>query len=255
LAPPVAFVGAGPGDPELITPKGARLLAAADVVVHAGSLVHPDVLKHCRRDAVLVDSAPLDLGAITAAIVDAWRAGKAVVRLHSGDSSIYGATAEQTRALDQAGVPWEIVPGVSSFQAAAAVLGVELTLPGVSQSVILTRAEGRSTPMPAGEALAQLGASRATLCLFLSAGLGKKIERDLLPHYGADCPVAVVVRATWPGQEILRCRLDGLERALKAAQVTKTAMIIVGRVLLKDGEASRLYDRAFTHSYRKGVAG
>lgn len=254
MTPPVVFVGAGPGDPELITVKGARLLAAADLVVYAGSLVHPDVLRHCRPGAELVDSAPLDLKAITAAMVDAWRAGRTVLRLHSGDSSIYGATVEQIKLLDLDGVPWEIVPGVSSFQAAAARLGVELTLPGVSQSVILTRAEGRSTPMPEGESLAKLGASRATLCLFLSAGLAKKIETDLLPHYGADCPVAVVVRATWPDERILRCRLDGLDAALKAAQVTKTAMIIVGRVLLKEGEASKLYDKAFTHSYRRGQA-
>ncbi|HTB22233.1 MAG TPA: precorrin-4 C(11)-methyltransferase [bacterium] len=254
MQPPIAFVGAGPGDPELITLKGARLLAAADLVVHAGSLVHPDVLKHCRAQARLVDSAALDLQAITAAMVEAWRSGSTVVRLHSGDSSIYGATAEQTKILDAAGVPWEIVPGVSSFQAAAALLGVELTLPGVSQSVILTRAEGRSTPMPEGESLAKLGASRATLCLFLSAGLARKIEQDLAPHYGGDCPVAVVVRATWPDQQILRCRLDGLDAALKLAKVTKTAMIIVGRVLLKDGEASKLYDKAFTHSYRRGQA-
>jgi precorrin-4/cobalt-precorrin-4 C11-methyltransferase len=247
-------VGAGPGDPELITLKGARLLGAADLVVHAGSLVHPDVLKHCRPEATLIDSAPLDLQAIASAMVEAWRAGKSVVRLHSGDSSIYGATAEQTKLLDRAGVPWTIVAGVSSFQASAAALGVELTLPGVSQSVILTRAEGRSTPMPEGESLERLGASKATLCLFLSATLARKIEKDLIPHYGADCPVAVVVRASWPDEAVLRCRLDGLDAALKDAKVTKTAMIIVGRVLLKDGEASKLYDRAFTHSYRRAQA-
>ena len=253
MTPPIAFVGAGPGDPELITVKGARLLGAADLVVHAGSLVHPDVLRHCRPSAELVDSAPLDLQAITAAMVEAWLAGRTVVRLHSGDSSIYGATAEQTLLLDRAKVPWEIVPGVSSFQAAAARLGVELTLPGVSQSVILTRAEGRSTPMPPGETLEKLGASRATLCLFLSATLAGKIERDLVPHYGADCPVAVVIRASWPDEVILRCTLDSLAATLKDAKVTKTAMIIVGRVLLKDGEASKLYDKAFTHSYRRGA--
>lgn len=250
---PIAFVGAGPGDPALITLKGAQLLKAADLVVYAGSLVHPDVLKHCGPGATLVDSAPMDLQAITASMVEGWGRSLAVVRLHSGDSSIYGATAEQTRLLDAAGVPWMIVPGVSSFQAAAAALGVELTLPGVSQSVILTRAEGRSTPMPAGESLAKLGASGATLCLFLSAGLARDIERDLAPHYGPDCPVAVVVRASWPDQAILRCRLDALAATLKEHKVTKTAMIIVGRVLLKDGEASKLYDKAFTHSYRRGT--
>jgi precorrin-4/cobalt-precorrin-4 C11-methyltransferase len=253
LTQPVFFVGAGPGDPELITLKGARLLASADLVVHAGSLVHPDVLSHCRPGTELVDSAPLALDAITGALVAGWRAGRSVVRLHSGDSSIYGATTEQTRALDAAGVPWEIVAGVSSFQAAAAALGVELTLPGVSQSVILTRAEGRSTPMPEGESLARLGASKATLCLFLSATLARRIEDDLTPHYGADCPVAVVVRASWPDQSVLHCTLGGLDAALKAAKVTRTAMIIVGRVLLREGEASRLYDQAFTHSFRRAT--
>jgi len=248
---PVQFVGAGPGDPELITLKGARLLGEADLVVYAGSLVHPDVLKHCRPGAALLDSAPIALEAITDALVEGHRAGQKVVRLHSGDSSIYGATAEQTKRLDAAGVPWEITAGVSSFQAAAAALGVELTLPGVSQSVILTRAEGRSTPMPAGEQLQELGKTGATLCLFLSATLAKKIETDLIPHYGADCPVAVVVRASWPDQVVLRCTLDGLDAALKEAKVTKTAMIIVGRVLLKEGEASKLYDKAFTHGYRR----
>jgi precorrin-4/cobalt-precorrin-4 C11-methyltransferase len=250
---PVQFVGAGPGDPELITMKGARLLAAADLVVYAGSLVHPDVLDHCRPEASLIDSAPLALEAITDALAAGYRAGKQVVRLHSGDSSIYGATAEQTKRLDAAGVPWAITPGVSSFQAAAAALGCELTLPGVSQSVILTRAEGRSTPMPEGETLDQLGKTGATLCLFLSATLARKIEAELIPHYGADCPVAVVVRASWPDQLILRCTLDGLDATLKEAKVVKTAMIIVGRVLLKEGEASKLYDKAFTHGYRRGV--
>ncbi len=248
---PVAFVGAGPGDPELITLKGARLLRGADLVVYAGSLVHPDLLKHCAPSARLVDSAPLDLDAIIRAMAGGWREGLAVVRLHSGDSSIYGATAEQTLRLDAEGVPWTIVPGVSSFQAAAAALGVELTVPGVSQSVILTRAAGRSTPMPEGESLARLGASGATLCLFLSAGLAGRVVEQLVPAYGADCPVAVVARASWPDELILRCRLADLEAELRAAKVTKTAMIIVGRVLLKDGEASRLYDPAFTHSFRR----
>ena len=248
---PVIFVGAGPGDPELITLKGARLLAEADVVVFAGSLVHPDVLTHCRPGAELIDSAPLALAQFVEPMIQAQRAGKRVVRLHSGDSSIYGATAEQTKLLDAAGVPWAIVAGVSSFQAAAAALGVELTLPGVSQSVILTRAQGRSTPMPAGEQLEALGKTGATLCLFLSATLGQKIQDALVPHYGADCPVAIVVKASWPDQSIVRCTLAELETTIKANKITKTAMIIVGRVLLKEGEASKLYDKAFTHGYRR----
>jgi precorrin-4/cobalt-precorrin-4 C11-methyltransferase len=250
---PVAFVGAGPGDPELITLKGARLLREADVVVYAGSLVPEALLQGMKAGAQALDSAPLDLEATTEALVSGWKRGARVVRLHSGDSAIYGATAEQTRRLDALGVPWEIVPGVSSFQAAAAALGVELTVPGVSQTVILTRVGGRSTPMPEGESLDRLGASRATLCLFLSAGLAAKIETELIPHYGADCPVAVVVRASWPDQEILRCRLDSLAAVLRDAKVTRTAMILVGRALLKDGVESRLYDRTFSHAFRRAA--
>src|ERR1700677_2037058 len=165
MPPPIAFVGAGPGDPELITLKGARLLAAADLVVYAGSLVHPDVLRHCRAGATLVDSAPLDLQSITSAMVDAWRAGKTVLRLHSGDSSIYGATVEQIKALEAAGVPWEIVPGVSSFQAAGA------------ESVLWSRAEGRAARRQEAKGRNTVAPSHATLCLFLSAGLAKKIEQ------------------------------------------------------------------------------
>jgi len=250
---PVLFVGAGPGDPELITLKGARLLAEADVVVYAGSLVPPQMLTHCRPDCEKVDSAPLALDEFCGLMAERCKAGRKVVRLHSGDSSIYGATAEQTKKLDAAGVPWAIVPGVSSFQAAAAALGAELTLPGVSQSVILTRVEGRSTPMPEGEKLERLGASGATLCLFLSATLGQKAQDALLPHYGADCPVGIVVRASWPDEAVIRTTLGELERTIKANKITKTAMIIVGRALAKEGEESRLYDKAFTHGYRRGV--
>ncbi len=248
---PIAIVGAGPGDPELITLKGARLLAEADLVVHAGSLVHPKILGHCRPGCELHDSAPLDLARICALMVDAWKAGKRVVRLHTGDSSIYGATAEQTRELDKAGVPWYIVPGVSSFQAAAAELGAELTIPGVSQTVILTRAEGRSSGMPEGEKLVDLARHKATLCLFLSAALGSRIEEDLLPAYGPECPAAIVVRATWEDQQVHRCRLADLFKTLKEHKISKHAMIIVGEALRQEGEASKLYDAAFSHGYRK----
>lgn len=250
---PITFVGAGPGDPELITLKGARLLGEADVVVYAGSLVPPQMLEHCRKDCELVDSAPLALDDFVGLMIERCKAGKKVLRLHSGDSSIYGATAEQTRKLDAAGLPWLIVPGVSSFQAAAALLGAELTLPGVSQSVILTRTEGRSTPMPEGEKLEALGKTGATLCLFLSATLGQKTQDALIPHYGADCPVGIVVRASWPDQKLFRTTLGGLEKTIKAEKITKTAMIIIGRVLTREGEESKLYDKSFTHGYRRGV--
>lgn len=250
---PIAIVGAGPGDPELITLKGARLLAEADVVVHAGSLVHPKILSHCRPDCELHDSAPLALDQFCDIMINSWKAGKRVVRLHSGDSSIYGATAEQIKKLDAAGAPWFIVPGVSSFQASAAALGVELTIPGVSQTVILSRVEGRSSPMPDGEKLADLGRHQATLCLFLSAALVSKIVDDLVPSYGADCPAAAVVRASWEDQQILRCKLSELASVLKENKVTKTAMIIVGKALAQDGEASKLYDAAFSHMYRRAA--
>jgi precorrin-4/cobalt-precorrin-4 C11-methyltransferase len=252
---PILFVGAGPGDPELITLKGARLLAEADVVVYAGSLVPEVMLGHCRAGCEKVDSAPLALGQFVGLMIERARAGRKVVRLHSGDSSIYGATAEQTRLLDDAGLPWAIIPGVSSFQAAAAALGAELTLPGVSQSVILTRAEGRSTPMPEGESLAKLGASKATLCLFLSATLGQKIQDQLLPHYGAACPVGLVVRASWPDERIVRCTLGELERTLKAEKIVKQVMMIIGPVLTREGDVSKLYDQGFTHGYRRAVKG
>ena len=250
----IAIVGAGPGDPELITLKGARLLAEADVVVHAGSLVHPKILGHCRPDCELHDSAPLNLSQICEILVSRHNAGKRVVRLHTGDSSIYGATAEQVHELDKAGVPWYIVPGVSSFQAAAAELGAELTIPGVSQTVILTRAEGRSSGMPEGEKLNDLARHKATICLFLSAALGSRVEEDLLPAYGPDCPAAIVVRATWEDQQIYRCKLSELFKTLKDNKVTKHAMIIVGQALAQEGEASKLYDAKFSHGYRKAGA-
>jgi precorrin-4/cobalt-precorrin-4 C11-methyltransferase len=248
----IAFVGAGPGDPELITLKGARLLAEADVVVHAGSLVHPKILGHCKKDCELHDSSALNLQQICEIMISRFKAGKRVVRLHSGDSSIFGATAEQIKELDKAGIPWEIVPGVSSFQAAASVLGSELTIPGVSQTVILTRAEGRSSAMPEGEKLEDLAKHKATICLFLSAALGSRVEEQLLPSYGPDCPAAIVVRATWEDQQLFRCRLDQLFSTLKENKITKTAMIIVGRALDQEGEASKLYDAAFSHGYRRG---
>jgi len=252
---PILFVGAGPGDPELITLKGARLLSEADVVVYAGSLVPDAMLTHCRPDCEKVDSAPLALEQFMGLMVERAKASKRVLRLHSGDSSIYGATAEQTKLLDAEGLAWSIVPGVSSFQAAAAALGAELTLPGVSQSVILTRTEGRSTPMPSGEKLEELGKTGATLCLFLSATLGQKTQDALIPHYGADCPVGIVVRASWPDEKVLRTTLGELEKTIKAEKITKQAMIIIGRALTREGEQSKLYDKTFTHGFRRGVKG
>jgi precorrin-4/cobalt-precorrin-4 C11-methyltransferase len=243
-------VGAGPGDPELITLKGARALAEAEVVVWAGSLVHPDLLGHCRPDAQVHDSAGMGLPAIVEVLADGYQAGRRVVRLHTGDPSIYGAIAEQMDELDSRDVPYAVIPGVSSFAASAAVLQVELTQPEVSQTVILTRRAGR-TPVPAGQELSSLAAHRATLCLFLSVNQMEALVNDLLPHYGARTPIAVVANATWPEQRVLRGTLADIAERVGEAGIEKTAMVIVGDVLDRSGRRSKLYDPGFAHGYRK----
>jgi precorrin-4/cobalt-precorrin-4 C11-methyltransferase len=247
-------VGAGPGDPELITLKGARALAEAEVVVWAGSLVHPDLLGHCRPDAQVHDSAGMDLPAIVEVLADGYQAGRRVVRLHTGDPSIYGAIAEQMDELDSRDVSYAVIPGVSSFAASAAVLQVELTQPEVSQTVILTRRAGR-TPVPAGQELSSLAAHRATLCLFLSVNQMEALVNDLLPHYGARTPIAVVANATWPEQRILRGTLADIAERVGEAGIEKTAMVIVGDVLDRSGRRSKLYDPGFAHGYRKAERG
>jgi precorrin-4/cobalt-precorrin-4 C11-methyltransferase len=252
---PVLFVGAGPGDPELITLKGARALAEADVVVWAGSLVHPDLLSHCRPGAAIHDSAALDLSTIVDLLTEGYERGQAVVRLHTGDPSLYGAIAEQMVDLDARGVPYEVVPGVSSFLASAAALKIELTKPEISQTVILTRRAGR-TPVPAGQDLASLASHRATLCIFLSVGQMEEVVADLALHYDADTPAAVVANASWPEQQIVRGTLADIAGLVAAAGIAKTAMIVVGDALDPAGPRSKLYDPAFTHGYRRGsVAG
>jgi precorrin-4 C11-methyltransferase len=250
---PVLFVGAGPGDPELITLRGARALAEADVVVWAGSLVHPDVLSHCRPDAEIHDSAALDLQRIVGIMTEAWRAGRSVVRLHTGDPSLYGAIAEQIDELDALGVPHEVIPGVSSFAASAAVLQAELTRPGISQTVILTRRAGR-TPVPEGQDLPSLAAHQATMCIFLSVGSIDGVVADLLTGYPPETPVAVVANATWPEQKIVRGTLEDVAERIAAAGVEKTAMIVVGGILGEGGEASKLYDPTFSHGYRAAAS-
>lgn len=227
----VHFIGAGPGAADLITLRAQRLIAAAPLILYAGSLVPPEVLAGARADARLVDTATLDLDAITAELVSAHRAGHDVARLHSGDPSIYSAVAEQARRLDAAGVPWQIVPGVPAFAAAAAALRQELTLPGVAQTVVLTRTAARATPMPAGEELPSLAATGATLVLHLAVQNIDRVVADLLPGYGPDCPAAVVARASWPDEEIIRCRLADLAAEVGRRGVRRTAIIVVGRVL------------------------
>jgi precorrin-4/cobalt-precorrin-4 C11-methyltransferase len=231
----VWFVGAGPGAPDLLTVRAQRLLSEAPVVLYAGSLVPAEVLAGTRPGARLVNTADLDLDAITAELVSAHAARQDVVRLHSGDPSIFSAVAEQARRLDAAGVPWQVVPGVPAFAAAAAALRQELTLPGVGQTVVLTRTAARATPMPDGEDLASLAATGCTLVLHLAVQHADTVAAELLPHYGADCPAAVVARATWPDEAVLRCPLGELAQRVAAAGIRRTAIIVVGRVLAHGG--------------------
>lgn len=246
----VVIVGAGPGRPDFLTVAGDRAIRQAQVLVYAGSLVHPDVVALAPADCARHDSASMDLEAIVAVMVEGARAGRRVVRLHCGDPAIYGAIAEQTLALEAAGVPYRVIPGVSSFLASAAALGAELTLPEVSQTVILTRGEGR-TPVPDRERLAGLAAHQATLCVFLSTQLLRQVRHDLIPAYGADCPCAMVYHAGWEDQKVVRATLEDVADKAAAAGLTKTAMLIVGRALARQGAKSRLYDAGFSHEYRK----
>ncbi len=227
----VHFIGAGPGAADLLTLRAQRIIETAPVILYAGSLVPPEVLASASPAARLVDTRDLDLDAITAELVSAHQTGRDVARLHSGDPSIFSAVAEQARRLDAAGVPWQIVPGVPAFAAAAAALRQELTLPGVGQTVVLTRTAARATPMPPGEDLASLAATRATLVLHLAVQNIDQVAADLLEHYGADCPAAVVARASWPDEEIIRCPLGEIAGRVRARGIRRTAIIVVGRVL------------------------
>ncbi|NNN04937.1 MAG: precorrin-4 C(11)-methyltransferase [Elusimicrobia bacterium] len=246
----VYFVGAGPGDPKLITLRGKELLEQADVVVYAGSLVNPVVLEYAGKGADKYDSAQLTLEQIAGIITRAAREGRRVVRLASGDPSIYGAVEEMSDALKAAGIDFEVVPGVSSFSAAAAALQCELTVPDLVQTVILTRVEGR-TKMPDREQLEDLAKHGCTLALFLSAALARRVQEKLLTAYPAETPVAVVYKASWPDQKIIRGELKDLADLMRKAKIAMTAMIIVGRCLTARGHKSRLYDKTFSHAHRK----
>ncbi|MDP4503761.1 precorrin-4 C(11)-methyltransferase [Nonomuraea turcica] len=227
----VYFIGAGPGAADLITVRGLRLLESAPVCLYAGSLVPRDLLDACPPGARLVDTANLTLDQIVAEIATAHAGGRDVARLHSGDPSIFSAVAEQVRRLEELGVPYEIVPGVPAFAAAAASLRRELTVPGVGQSVILTRTSARATPMPPGEDLATLGAGRATMVLHLAVQRIDSVVAELLPVYGADCPVAVVAYASRTDERILRGTLADIAGQVHEAGIKRTAVIVVGRVL------------------------
>jgi precorrin-4/cobalt-precorrin-4 C11-methyltransferase len=245
----VHFVGAGPGAPDLLTLRAVRLLETCSVCLFAGSLVPTEVLRHCSADTRLVDTANLTLDEITAELINADRANLNVVRLCSGDPSVFSAIAEQIRRLQRAGVDYDITPGVPAFAAAAAALGVELTVPGIGQSVILTRIAHDATAMPAGEELATLGASGATLVLHLAVQRIESVVDQLLAHYGADCPVAVVAFASRDNELIIRSNLAGIASQVRSAGVRRTAVIIVGRVLAAhDFGESHLYSASRSRS-------
>jgi precorrin-4/cobalt-precorrin-4 C11-methyltransferase len=248
----VHFVGAGPGDPELLTRKAERLLREARICVYAGSLVSPEVLALLPPSSDKYDSASMSLNEILAVCEGARVHGIDVVRLHSGEPSLYGAIAEQMDELDRRGIEYDVTPGISSFQAAAAALRTELTAPEIAQTVILTRASGR-TPLPPGQELARLASAHATLCIFLSTGHVEEVAAALLPDYGPECPAAVVYHVTWPDQKLIRTRLADLASSVRAAGLQKTAIILVGEALARTDARSRLYDAAFTHEYRRAV--
>lgn len=246
----IHFIGAGPGAPDLLTLRGRDLIAASPVCLYAGSLVPEGVLSHCPPGARIVNTAPLSLAQIVAEMREAHQQGQDVARLHSGDLSVWSAMGEQLRALREEGIAFTVTPGVPSFAAAAATLGCELTLPGMSQSVVLTRTSGRASPMPEGEALAQFARTGATLAIHLSVHVLPQVVQDLLPAYGADCPVAVVWRASWPDERVVRASLSTIEAAMGDG-IDRTALILVGRNLAAQGFGhSRLYAADYDRRYR-----
>ncbi|BAI98680.1 precorrin-4 C(11)-methyltransferase [Sphingobium sp. TA15] len=250
----VHFIGAGPGAPDLITLRGRDLIAGSPVCLYAGSLVPAALLDHCPPGARIVNTAPLTLDEIVAIIVQAHRAGQDVARLHSGDLSVWSAMGEQLRRLKAIGIPFSITPGVPSFAAAAAAIGAELTLPELGQSVILTRTPGRASAMPSGESLSAFGATGATLAIHLSIHNLVQVVRDLIPHHGADCPAAVVWRASWPDQRIVRATLGTIGEAA-ADGPERTAIILVGPVLgSQDFPESSLYAPGYDRRFRPASA-
>jgi precorrin-4/cobalt-precorrin-4 C11-methyltransferase len=247
----VHFIGAGPGAPDLITVRGLALIRRCPVVLYAGSLVPAAIVAEAPEGARVVDTAPLTLDEILAEMTEAHAAGHDIARVHSGDPSLYGATAEQMRRLDALAIPYDVTPGVPSFAAAAAALATELTLPGIGQSVILTRTASRSSPMPAGENLTELGAGGATLAIHLSITNLARVVRDLIPSHGADCPVVVASRVSWPDQMLITGTLADIRDKVKAAGITRTALILVGRVLgAAEFDDSRLYAADHSHVLR-----
>ena len=248
----VHIIGAGPGDPELLTLRGKRLLAACPVVLYAGSLVPEEILRFADSRARLLNSAEMDLPALERIYLEAKAANQDVARLHSGDPSIYGAIGEQLRILQKHGIAWTMTPGVSAYAAAAAAIGQELTVPEVSQTVILTRTASKSSPMPQGEELARLAATRATLALHLSARNLRQAVRDLVPHYGENCPAVAVWRVGWQDQEIVATTLSELHELVLTKKWTRTLLVLVGEVFAQNQprRASALYDPHHPHIFR-----
>ncbi len=246
----VYFIGAGPGDPELITVKGKKAIEMSGYCIYAGSLVNPDILKYCGKDTRVYDSASMTLDEIINIVEEAKKDNKDVARVHTGDPSIFGAIQEQMSELDKRGIDYEVIPGVSSFLAAASTLKQELTLPGISQTVIITRIEGR-TPVPETEGLEVLAKSKATLCIFLSVNEIDKVVSILKPVYGTNCPVAIVYKASWKDEKVIISNLSDAADEITRNDIKKTAIIIVGDVLSKNFEYSKLYDKHFNHSYRR----
>ena len=246
----VHIVGAGPGDPELITRKGYRLVQEADVVIYAGSLVNPEILEACKEGCEIHNSASMSLDDVLAVTKASVAEGKTVVRLHTGDPAIYGAIQEQMDALKEMGITYDVTPGVSSFLATAAALQQEYTVPNVTQTVIITRMEGR-TPMPEKEKLSMLASHGATMCIFLSVQMIDKVAAELIEGgYDKTTPVAIVVKASWPDQRIIRGTLETIADVVAEEGVIRQAMIVVSRVLDTDYELSKLYDKGFAHMYR-----
>jgi precorrin-4/cobalt-precorrin-4 C11-methyltransferase len=248
----VHFVGAGPGATDLITMRGHKYLSEADVIIYAGSLVNKELLIYAKKGAEIHNSAHMTLEEVIEVIKNAKKENKDTVRLHTGDSSIYGAIREQMDILKSLNIEYTVVPGVSSFCGAAASLNAEYTLPGVSQSVIITRMEGR-TPVPERESIRSFAAHKSTMVLFLSSGLTEELSKELIEGgYEKDTPVAVVYKATWPDEKIFRCTIESLPQTVKDNNITKTALILVGNFLGNDYDRSELYNPKFTHEFRKG---
>jgi len=251
----VHFIGAGPGAADLITVRGRDLIARCPVCLYAGSIVPRALLEHCPAGARIVDTAPMTLDAIEAEYLAAHAKGHDVARLHSGDLSIYSALAEQLRRLDRHGIPYSLTPGVPAFAAAAAAIGCELTVPEVAQSVVLTRMSGRASRMPEAERLAAFAATKATLAIHLAIDKLDAIVTELAPIYGADCPIAIVARASWPDERIITGTLADIVAKLAAAPIERTALVFVGRALrAEDFRESALYDPDYRRRFRGGVA-